>query len=754
VVTLLPFGLTSFVGREPERAELRTLVIGTRLLTLVGTGGSGKTRLAVEVARELGDRDGFEALFVDLTPAGPPVSNPAKSTDFVGTPLSLAGFVLGSLELGEEPGVTAIDRLARALDRRKLILLLDSCEHVLAEARDLASELLGRCPGLHVVATSREALGAEREVAWPVPPLALPPGTDAIGLLVERARLVKPAFEVSDRNRAAVAELCRALDGLPLAIELAAAWVRVMEPDEILARLRADLGLLESFARIPEPRHRTLRAAFDWSFALLDEPLQRLLRRLAVFAGPFDSGAARAVCGEAGVEELLDALVAKSMVTRHPTWTRRFRLLDTVRQFALEHLAAAGQVEELRGRHLAHFLALAEEADAQEEQAGPNVWLEVIPASLDDLRLALEWSRRAGSELQLRLAACVAWFLITRGHLEEAAGWLDGALASHPRDDGLLARGLNVRAWVAWRRGEIEAAGRSWRAALDLLRPLGPSLELADTLVMLGEVAAAGGDWAAAEARYREGLAMAREVDNPRVLVNALSSLGWLEALRGTPDRGVALLEEAVGVCRARASRQLLAAQLLLRAMTAVELGDGGTARESLGEALAISLDHGFRHGIGSGLLVFAALEVAEGRPRRALVLAGAGASVFASTGGAVSPLLRPRIEAWLDRARAVLPAKQVEAALRTGAELDAEEAIAEAQTPATPAPSPLTPRQQQMAELVADGATNRAIAAALGISVRTVEVRIGQVMDRLQLQNRAQIAAWVAEWRRDGGAG
>ncbi|MEJ7816454.1 MAG: AAA family ATPase, partial [Rubrobacter sp.] len=405
----LPLELSSFVGREKELAEVKRLLEDTRLLTLTGAGGCGKTRLALAIASEL--LEGFEdgVWMVELVPLADPSLVPQA--------------VASTLGVREEPGRSPTETLSDYLGSKKLLLVLDNCEHLIEACAALAETLLRSCSELRVLATSREALGITGEVAWPVPSLSLPdlrrlpaveslPQYESALLFVERAEAVKPDFALTEQNAPAVAQVCYRLDGIPLAIELAAARVKVLPVEQISERLDDCFRLLAAGSRTAMPRHRTLHATMDWSHELLPEAERTLFRRLSVFSGGFSLDAAEWVCAGEELErdeglELLSHLVDKSLVVaREEGGEARYRLLETVRQYGWERLSESDEAVEFRERHAGYYLALAEEAEPELKREGQVAWLERLERERDNLRAAMRW-------------------LLGRGELEEVArlGW-------------------------------------------------------------------------------------------------------------------------------------------------------------------------------------------------------------------------------------------------------------------------------------------------------------------------------------------
>lgn len=429
----LPYHPSRFIGREREIAEVGRLIIRSRLVTLTGVGGGGKTRLALEAAGPLLESFPDGIWLVELAP----LSDPALA----------ASFIAATLGLINDPSRSPLDAMVEYLRDRQLLLLLDNCEHLIETMARLVETLVHHCPDLHVLATSRERLVIDGEAVWLVPPLALPPADeqlsieylaahDAIRLFVERAAAALPTFALTGQNAAAVAQLCRRLDGIPMALELAAARVRILRVEEIVARLDDRFRLLTGGNRAAPPRHQTLRALIDWSYDLLPPVEQRLLRRLSVFAGSFSLEEVEAVCDEENegqVLDLLTQLVNKSLVVadRVSGERTRYTLHETIREYGLERLAEEDAVARMRDRHADFYRRLAEEAEPQLYQATQIYWLDQLEEKYDNLRAALNWTlieHPANAETGLRLAAALAYYWEMRGILLEGHRWLSAAL--------------------------------------------------------------------------------------------------------------------------------------------------------------------------------------------------------------------------------------------------------------------------------------------------------------------------------------
>jgi predicted ATPase/class 3 adenylate cyclase/DNA-binding CsgD family transcriptional regulator len=506
VIHGLPVQLTSFIGRNAEIVDVHGLLADNRLVTLVGAGGVGKTRLAVQVATKLGGDLG-KVWYVDLAPI--------THSDLV--PVTLAR----ALGLPDQPGGSPTESAVRFLAERPAVLVLDNCEHLLDATADLVAALIDGCPQVRLLATSREPIGVAGELSWRVPSLSLT--NEAVELFIDRARLVRPDFRDTTENAGAVVQVCQRLDGLPLAIELAAARVRALSPAEILDGLHDRFRLLTGGARTAVRRQQTLLASVDWSHALLSQPERGLFRRLAVFVGGFDLDAAQFVCGGTDVQryQVLDELtllVDKSLVIADNTSGRtRYRLLETVRQFAAEKLAESGEANAVHTHHRDHYLAMAAQLDTP-ASAGNEQRLERAQTEIDNLRAAFRWSREnADTELALTLASSLQPLWLARGHLQEGLAWLEAALAAEVPDQptALAARVRAIAdkallvAWNGYPEGVEEA-----EQALTTARELNDPGLLARALMAVGALTAFA-DPAAADPYFAEAADSARQLGDP-----------------------------------------------------------------------------------------------------------------------------------------------------------------------------------------------------------------------------------------------
>ena len=528
----LPAQLTSFIGRQAELTQVRELLSENRLVTLTGAGGAGKTRLAIQIAGQLTGVFSDGVWYVDLAPITDPEVVPVA--------------VARALELPDQPGRPTMDTLTRFVADRRMLVVLDNCEHLLDASATLVNALLGAAPGLTLLATSREPIGVAGEISWRVPSLSLT--DEAIELFTDRARHVRPDFAITDDNAATAGEICRRLDGLPLAIELAAARVRALSLTEILDSLHDRFRLLTGGARTAVRRQQTLRASVDWSHALLTELERVLFRRLAAFLGAFDLPAAQAVAGGADIQrfqvlDLLTLLVDKSLVVANDRGGRtRYRLLETVRQYALEKLGESGEADAVRSRHRDHYTAIAAVLDAP---AGSDYEqrIEQAETEIDNLRAAFSWSRENSDVgLALALASSLQPLWQARGRLREGLTWFDTALADDNAQHPEVAAAVLARA-------------------------------LADSATL--------GLWAGvadSPNQAQQALAIAREVDDPALLARALSACGYIAGYFDA-EAARAYLAEAIGLARDLGDRWRLSQILIAQAAAARAAGNPLAAR-------------------------------------------------------------------------------------------------------------------------------------------------------------------------------
>ncbi len=589
----LPRQLTSFIGREKEMAEIKRLLSAAYLVTLTGSGGAGKTRLALQVAADMVDGYPDGVWLAEFAPIADPALVPKT--------------VASALGVSEQPRSDMTETLVDALRPKALLLVLDNCEHLLAACRDLAAALLRKCPHVRILATSREGLGVPGETLWRVPSLSvpedlrhLPPAEElvlyeAVRLFVDRALATAPEFTITSENSPAVAQVCQRLDGIPLAIELAAARVKVLAVEQIAIRLDDRFRLLTGGSQIVLPRHQTLRGAIDWSYNLLSEPERVLLRRLSVFARGWTLEAAEAVSAGGSVEavnilDLLTSLVDKSLVLAETKdGEARYRVLETVREYGRDRLLESSEATDFRKRHRDWYLGLAERAEARFHGPEGIMWLNRLEVEHDNLRAALGWSstEEEDAETRLRLAAALWEFWDYHTHWGEGRKWLETAIAGS-RDTKSTAR---VKAlWgggtLVWRQGDFGRAMALYEESLALARDLGDQRGIAMALMGRGLVHKRHGDFDAATALFEESLEVSRNLEDKWPTAFTLANMGAVAREKGDYAKAVPLCEESLAIFRTLDANRWIAYALRLTGHAVRLQGDvertTGLYRESL----------------------------------------------------------------------------------------------------------------------------------------------------------------------------
>ncbi|MCA1668885.1 MAG: tetratricopeptide repeat protein [Thermomicrobia bacterium] len=684
----LPAPLTRFIGRERERAEVAALFRATRLVTLTGAGGSGKTRLALAVAEDVTPQFPDGAFFIDLSGCADPALVPQVVAEALGL---------------RAAGRSHLAIVREALHARQSLLILDNCEHLTAACAALTDALLPGCPGVCALATSREALRVPGEATWRIPPLSLPdcPGalvladvgeSEAVQLFVDRARLRLPAFALTQRNAAAVAAICRRLDGIPLALELAAARANVLTPQQLSSRLDDLLHLLADGGPMAPPRQRTLRATLDWSYALLDEEERTLLRRLAVFVGGCTLEAVEAICAGAVVAPtatlpLLAQLVDKSLVVvETESEEMRYRLLEVIRHYARERLAATDEQDAVQRRHAAYFEGLTNGLDASLKGPDQATILQRVAVEHDNFRAVLQWSWETGQTAQgLRVSAGLYRFWYARGEWDEGTAWLE-RLLSRGREEGIAARDASVWTDALFAAGSLAVSRGDYRSARALFeehlatgQTYGMDSAVADALAQLGRIAHRQGDYARAHALLSEALKIRQALGEEREIAITLSILGRTALTVGELARARPMLEESVAILRRVGDVHELAVSACLSGYLAMELGKLPEARTWFGECLTGYRSLNAIRGLIEALEGCAILAALTGRPVDALQLAGAAAGARAASGIDYPPVLPALAHRTLTAARQSLGETVATAAWEAGREQSLDQAVADA---------------------------------------------------------------------------
>ncbi|MGH2692992.1 MAG: ATP-binding protein [Actinomycetota bacterium] len=676
----LPAQMSTFIGREDAIREVEATLESTRLLTLTGPGGTGKTRLALEVAHRQFPAFPDGVWFVDLSA----ITDPSV----VLTEIAVA------LDLTRDPGASVFECLEQDLHDKTLLLVLDNFEQVLDAAMAI-EHLLSHAPGLKVMVTSRSVLSIYGEREYPVPPLKLPEPeprptpealshSEAVALFVERARAVRPDFLVTAENAAAVAEICSRLDGLPLAIELAAVRVNVLTPQAMLPRLDERLSLLTSGPRSLPERQRTLRGAIDWSYQLLEEPERRLFARLATFWGGGSLEAIEAVCDSdlgAPMLDLLGTLIDDSLLRRMetPDGEVRFQMLETIREFAAERLEAEPDAAEVRERHARNFLSLAVEAEGHLLGDNQKEWLDRFDREHDNIRSALKWSVGSGEVEVGQEAAGAMWrFWHQRGHLAEGRKKLEHLLEV-PEGSGMTAarfKALTGAGGLAYWQNDYAATERFYTEALNVARELGDERAIAEALHNLSYTDRIAGREEAGFAKLREVLEIARSIGDRQLTADSLQLLGNHALREGEPQEGLAMVEEALDIYRELGNRFAVADSLSGIGSAYRLVGDGDAACHAHRQALEIFVEVGNPTGIALVLEEMAMVETMDGRHERALRLAAASAALKEETGGGAPSELMKSGET-IDESRRILDPETAERAWAEGLGMGTDRAVA-----------------------------------------------------------------------------
>jgi predicted ATPase/class 3 adenylate cyclase len=682
----LPQQVTSFIGREHELAEVRKMLGSTRLLTLFGMGGIGKTRLSLQVAADTLDDFPDGVWFVEFAPLA----------DAQLVPQAIAS-VLG---VKEEAGRPVVEALKKHVKDRLLLLILDNCEHLVQACAELAKQLLESGPRLKILASSREHLHVPGETTYPVPALGIPELSTArtpaaltqyesVCLFVDRAVAAQPAFLLTDQNAAAIGEICRRLDGIPLAIELAAARVRALSVENIAARLNDRFRLLTTGNRTALPRQQTLRALIDWSYDLLDERERAVLRRLAVFAGGWTLEAAEAVCAsgdlrESDVLDPLTTLVEKSLVVAEAAGGR-YRLLDTVNQYAQERLNDSGEAEQTRTRHLAFYLALAE--NARPELVGPQqgAWLARLDLERENLLSAHAWAGDAegGGEKGLRLVYSVKHYWIIRGLLALGQRVMVEALARPGAQERSVARcnALSDAGQLGCVMGRYREAQPYLAESLAIAREIGDKRMVAAVLQPLGVASLGQGDLDGARGHFEEALTLAQELGSKRDIAAALTALAQVHRVEGALTAAEPLYARVVELARELGDRESIAIGLLNLTMVAIGQGSADRVRSKLLEVLAIVEELGSKPAGVSTLEVSAGLAALRGECEQAARFFGAAEAQMGQTGLHRDPADETFLAPLIDTARKAFGLTAFAAAEACGRALSYGQALAEVRT-------------------------------------------------------------------------
>ncbi len=758
----LPKPLTSFIGRERELAQAKRLLADSYLVTLTGPGGSGKTRVCIALAAAVAGDYPDGVYFVPLAPVRDPGLVPST--------------IARSIGLQDARDRSLMEHLVSQLCGRQLLLVLDNFEHLLAAA-PIVTRLLQETSAVRILVSSRSSLRISGEQECPVPPLAVPgeearptaaslAACESVRLFAERAAAAVPGFAVDDESAPAIAHIARRLDGLPLAIELAAARVKLLPPEAILPRLEHSLGLLTGGRRDVPDRQQTLRATIAWSYDLLTDGARRLLAVCSVFAGGASLEFIETIRGAAadtglpvldGLQELVDQSLMRQVRGPGPV---RYAMLETIREYAAECLEAMPEAERVRRAHAAAFLALVETGGRPHAGLARKDWLQRVELEQNNIRAALSWYRQHDLPVALRLAASMSAFWSLRGHHTEGRQRLDELLSLVPGESINRVSALNGAAWLAIDQGEYARAADLLGQSIALSHRLGDTVGEGIATLYLGRCKMSSLRIVEAAPEVERGVALMHEAgDRPAIacsmFYSGLAALltGRLEASCDLFGRCAALAAELGLTPLGARARQMLGFPLL-------ELGEIAAARAAMAESFPEIMDVGDRWVIQIGLSGFIGLAAKTGRPRMALRLAGAADAYRDVNEFSLPEPIAEMVDRWLAPARA--QAGRAADRLRAdGRRLSPEEAVGLvlANEPAEPgrqsasrlgprrgSSSALTRREAEVAALAARGLTNRDIAAQLFLSVRTVEVHVDHALTKLGFRTRTQLAAWVLE--------
>jgi non-specific serine/threonine protein kinase len=735
-----------FVGRRPELAEVSGLLETSRLVTLTGPPGSGKTRLAVELASA--PRWGERTRLIELAALGEGALLPETFASAIG--------------VRTPPASSALDALLEHLSDSDDLLLVDNCEHLVESCAALVDRILRHAASVRVLATSREPLRIDGERTWPVPPLALPPedaspsriaSSEAVELFVERARQAAPRFKLNAENANLVASICRRLDGLPLALEVAAARAAAMDLTTIAEQLGDRFRFLTAGYRTAPARQRTLRAAIDWSYDLLTNAERQLLARMGVFAGSFDLAAVESVCAGGPVLkeqalDLLGRLVEKSLVivVDQDPQSGRYRLLESLRAYGLDRLRESGELDLLRRRHAEHFASLV----AVGSDTDPS-WLPRTRLEIDNLREALAWSSKTDPALHLRLAVPFGRYCMRAGFLSEGRAWLESDVTDRVDDPALRMRAYEMAGLIAWRQGDFEAAGRVASSAVDAARSANDDAALAGALGTLAFIKIGALSFEGIDKVVHELRSLADQGKDLATMAAALYYEALLEAHGDDAARARELASESARLFEAAGKPEAAPQVYNVVGWMSLRLRDAESARAPIRRALEIRLQYHEIADLNSSFDAAAELAFLDGAAERAMRLKGAADALRDRLGSAPPSLALQSRARWVKEAEKLLGIR-AHTAWREGRALTLDEAARYAlASPAAPAPRAashgsiaLSSRELEIARFVAEGLTNAEIAGRLKLSRRTVDAHLEHIRTKLGARSRVEVATWV----------
>jgi len=766
----LPVYLSDFIGREKEIAEVKKLLPTHRLVTLTGAGGSGKTRLSITIASELANNSKKAGLFIQFAPL----------SDSELVPQAIAS-TLGIREIKNQP---ILDNLVEHLMDQHSLLIFDNCEHLIDACAQVAGDLLKACPNLKILATSREPLNISGEVTYALPPMSLPEKqpwqgpksgeialsvyqeSEAVRLFLNRAALVIPDFELTVDNGGWVAEICRRLDGLPLAIELAAARVRTLSVKQIAERLNDRLNLLTGGSRSLPPRHQTLAATISWSYTLLSGDEQRLLKRLSVFSGGATLVAIEAICtgngiGKSDVLDRLSELVDKSLVVADQrSGETRYHLLETIREFALDKLEEAQETKSVKDRHLDFFLQFSEEAELKLRGADRMTIIRKLVEERDNLSAAFDWAMASqNADDGLRLASALSFFWAERGYIRERIRWLERALERKPAAS-LAATANALRSLslllITSEEKDFDLVDGLLKESLKLYQELEDKEGVAHVLNYRGFNAMVQKNYVTAKQFLNESLALRRELGTPWNIAHTLQNFATIFFAEGDLNSAKVYIEETIALFQKAGDEYGVARTTSEYADIARMEGDTKHAMEILTRSLSQFIQSGAKWDIGTILKTLAILEIEKNNLKRAAILYGAihtlqdDLSMISTTNlenelyekmqtNIQENLSNTDFNQLVEKGRAMSLEQVIEFVSNTSD----ESAPAQAEKDRL---GGLTSREYEAARLIAEGKSNREVAEAMTVSVKTVESYVTRIMRKLRLDSRVQIATWVLD--------
>jgi predicted ATPase/DNA-binding CsgD family transcriptional regulator len=749
----LPAELSSFVGRDSQLADLRRLLRKSRLITLTGPGGAGKTRLALRLAADVLSHNPDGVWLVEL----------ARISDA----RLLEQTVAEACGIAETPGQTVMNALVKGLADWRALVVLDGCEHLVEPCATLVSHLLRSCPKLTLVATSREPLGVAGELIWRTPSLSVPSPhegrhpelvlqSEAVRLFIDRAKLSRPDFELDSTTSEPAAQICTRLEGMPLAIELAASLTRIMTLTEILDRLSDRFRLLTGGNRSALPRHQTLRQAVDWSYALLSPPEQDVFVKLAIFAGGFDLAAAEGIVQGDPMEgsdvlAVITRLVDKSLVIAdsHGIGTTRYHLQETIREYALEKFQRSDEAA-LRRLHAHYFCEFCDLASRNLPSPEMARWIRRLDDEQTNIRLALAWCFAEQPVDFVRLAASMTGYWLMRGRFAESLEWLDQAIDLETSSWEARAAALVGRARMRERIGDYDGSRRDCDECLRISRKFGFTMMISRALNVIGVLSAIEGNLKKAERYFLETVNAAAQLDDRIWIARTRSNLAMIRSRRGDHEAARVELEKVVEILEAEGDPYGAGVVMDSLGQVSLSLNMFGAARDYYLRSIAISAQFDDGMNIAISLEGLGLVALAEGDPTRMIRLASAANALRAIRGGRPDPDWTKPVEEGLAAARAMVSRQAADAAWRQAAGFDMQEAISyaigKAAAAVTSPGSPLTGREKQVAALIAEGLTNSQVAARLKIAGRTADAHVEHIRNKLGLRSRSQIAVWAHE--------